>query len=138
MKKSLLFLLCLVAADCFSLSLSCKEPKVIENEITKEIIEWNYSFGDFYVLKDGVLIDAVIKPSVAGNKFRGVAVNVVESGSIKYSFNPAAGVSEESIIVSLAGQRKLISNYQFIVTYSDQEYCPSVIYSYTGFIPEKK
>ena len=138
MEKLLLFSLYFVAADCLSLSLSCVEPRIIENEITKEMIQWHHSFSDVYDLKDGVVIDAVIKSSVAGKKFRGIAVNIVERGSLKYSFNPATGVTEESIMVSLAGHRKYISNYQFIVSYADQEYCPSVIYKYTGFIPEKK
>lgn len=138
MKSALLFLLCAVATNSYSLSLSCREAKIIENKITTEIVAWNYSIGDIYVIEDGMIIDAVIKPSVAGNKFHGIAINVVERDSVKYSFNPATGISKESVVVSLAGQKKLISNYQFIITYADQEYCPSVIYRYTGFIPAKK
>jgi hypothetical protein len=138
MKNIFLLLFCVFAQNAFSLSLSCKEPTVFENEITEEIVEWNYSFGGFYVFEEGVLIDAIIKPQIEGNKFSGLIINIIENGSVKYSFNPAIGISEKSIVASLASQKKLLSNHQFIITYSDKEYCPTVIYRYTGRIPEKK
>lgn len=138
MKNIFLLLFCIFTENAFSLSLNCKEPTVFENEITEEIVEWNYSFGDFYIFEDGVLIDVIIKPKIEGNRFNGLVVNIIENGSVKYSFNPAIGISEKSIIVSLASQKKLLSNHQLIITYSDKEYCPTVIYRYTGLIPEKK
>ncbi|MBL1376045.1 hypothetical protein [Zobellella iuensis] len=138
MKKIFFLLFCIFSQNAFSLSLDCKEPAVFENEITEEIVEWHYSFGDFYIFEEGVLIEAIIKPKIEGNKFSGLVINIIENGSVKYSFDPATRISEKSIVASLVSQKKLLSNHQFIITYSDKEYCPTVIYRYTGRIPEKK
>ena len=136
MKNILFYILCITAKGSFALDISCHQPKVIEREVAGAIIDFHS--GQHYGVENGVLITTAIKPVIEGNKFRRIEVNVIEKGSFKYSFEPAVGISKESIVFTLAGHRNFVSNYELIITYADQARCPTISYSYKGFIPKIK
>ena len=136
MKNILFYILCIAAKSSFALDISCQQPKEIEREVTGAIIEFHS--GQHYGFENGVLITTAIKTAIEGNKFRRIEVNVIEKGSVKYSFEPAVGISKESIVFTSAGHRDFVSNYELIITYEDQAHCPTTSYSYKGFIPKIK